>query len=124
MGVRYWLTLSDENRITLKSEMMDSPRQIVEQTKALLEEGRGRIAAQDWEAARLAIEAALKLDENSPSTYEAMADLFGAMGEPDKCDEWREKAQLVRKQAWQRQVEAEARGHHDLLGEPIRHEIP
>ena len=36
----------------------------------------------------------------------------------------REKAELVRKQAWQKQVEAEARGHHDVLGGASRKDIP
>ena len=103
---------------------MESPKQILQKVNTLLEAARERVAAEDWGAARVDIEAALKLDDHGAATYDAMANLFEAKGEAEKYAQWREKAQLVRKQAWQRQVEAEARGHHDLLGEPGRHEIP
>ena len=103
---------------------MASPKQILQDINSLLEAARERVAAEDWAAARADIEAALKLDENSAAIYDAMAEFFEAKGESEESVQWREKAKLVRKQAWQRQVEAEARGHHDLLGEPSRHEIP
>ena len=103
---------------------MESPKQILQDINSLVEAARERVAAGDWSAARADIEAALKLDENSAASYDAMAELLEAKGESEESAQWREKAKLVRKQAWQRQVEAEARGHHDLLGEPSRHEIP
>ena len=103
---------------------MASPKQIVEQIAVLLEESRACTATEEWQAAQAAVEQALLLDENHASSYDAMADVFDAMGQADKSTQWRDKSKLVRKQAWQRQVEAEARGHHELLGEPGRHEIP
>lgn len=103
---------------------MESAKHILEKINVLLQDAHGKIAAQDWDAAQAAIESALKLDEHHAPSYEGMAHLFEAKGDAEQSAEWREKSQLVRKQAWQRQVEAEARGHHDLLGEPGRHEIP
>jgi Tfp pilus assembly protein PilF len=103
---------------------MDSPKNILRKVSTLLDSARERIAAEEWDAAQAELEAALKLDEHNAAIYDAMADLFEAKGGAGKSAQWREKAQLQRKQAWQRQVEAEARGHHDLLGEPGRHEIP
>ena len=103
---------------------MNSPMQVLQHVGALLKDAHGHIAAKQWDTARTAIEAALKLDENNASAYEAMAELSEAQGDAGKCAQWRDKSQLARKQAWQRQVEAEARGHHDLLGETSRHEIP
>jgi Tfp pilus assembly protein PilF len=103
---------------------MHTPQQILAEVEALLQEAKNSSAGQDWETAQQAIEAALKLDENNPPAYDAMAECLEARGEAGQAEAWRERAKLVRKQAWQRQVEAEARGHHDLLGEPSRHEIP
>ena len=103
---------------------MESPKQIVEQIAGFLEESRASTAKEEWQGAQAAVEQALLLDENHAPSYDAMADVFDAMGQADKAAQWRDKSKLVRKQAWQRQVEAEARGHHELLGEPGRHEIP
>jgi hypothetical protein len=103
---------------------MESPKQIVEQIAVLLEEARACTATEEWQAAQAAVDQALLLDENHAPSYDAMADVCDAMGQADKAAQWRDKSNLVRKQAWQRQVEAEARGHHELLGEPGRHEIP
>lgn len=103
---------------------MHTPQQILAEVEALLQEAQARSAGQEWDAAKQAIEAALKLDENNPPACDAMAECLEAGGGTGQAEAWRKRAKLIRKQAWQRQVEAEARGHHDLLGEPSRHENP
>ncbi len=103
---------------------MDVPIKELKAIEQWLEAGRQDIAGGRWEKAEAAIREALALDENHPGTYDLMATLFEAQGNEPMAAQWRERARQVRKDAWTRQVEAEARGHHEMLGEPGRHEIP
>lgn len=103
---------------------MKIPAEDWKAVKEFVERGRGYIAEEKWVEAEKAARDALALDENHAPTFDLIADIFEGMGKGRDAEEWRAKGVLVRKQAWQRQVEAEARGHHDLLGEPGRKEIP
>ncbi len=103
---------------------MQAPIKELEAIKGLLETARRHLEEGDWDAAEKAVRDALALDENHVPTCAAMTDVFEARGNPAEAGQWRAKAEQVRLRAWQRQVEAEARGHHDMLGEPSRKEIP
>jgi uncharacterized protein HemY len=103
---------------------MEAPVKELKAVEMALETGRQAIAKGEWSKAEEAVRQAIALDEHQAPSYELMAALFEAQGREPEATEWREKAKLVRRQVWQRQVEAEARGHHEMLGEPSRHEIP
>ena len=103
---------------------MKAPIKDLETVKRLLEEAREKMAAEAWEEAEKAAREALALDEHHAPAYDLMGEIFEAREMGEEAEQWREKAKLVRRQAWQRQVEAEARGHHEMLGAPGRHEIP
>ncbi len=103
---------------------MKSPRKDLERIKTLHELARVAIAEKRFQAAEEALNEALTLDENHAPSYELMGELLEAQEKPQQAETWRERGRETRKQAWQRQVEAEARGQHEMLGEPGRHEIP
>ncbi len=103
---------------------MTTPKQDLENIAALLEKGRESMANKQWQDAERAVNQAIGLDNMNPGACDLMADIQDAQGNAPKAEEWREKARGIRKEAWKRQVEAEARGRHEILGEPARREIP
>lgn len=103
---------------------MESPIREMERKKTLLEQARRWTAQRCWGDAEAALREAVALDPHHPDSYDLMAELLEARGDAERALDWRDKARFVRKQAWQRAVEAEARGTHEVLGTPRRHEIP
>ena len=103
---------------------MDSPQKTLAEIAALHDRAREAIAEKQFVEGQDALAQALSLDENHAPSYDLMAELFEAQENAEEARTWHDKARAVRRQAWQRQVEAEARGHHDMLGKPGRHEIP
>lgn len=103
---------------------MEAPTRALKAIQEWMDTGRKEIAGGRWDKAEAAIRQALELDEHNAACFDLMATLFEAQGKEPQAAEWREKAKHVRRDAWQRQVEAEARGHHEMLGGPSRHEIP
>ena len=103
---------------------MTSPGKDVEKIKALLEQGQKDIDGEQWQVAEKAAKEAIALDENQPKSYDLMAKALEGQGKTEDAATWRDKAKLIRREAWQRQVEAEARGGHEVLGDPGRREIP
>jgi two-component SAPR family response regulator len=88
-----------------------------EQCRGFLEEGR-------LEEAAVAAQQMLRLDENRPRTYELMAEIAGRKGDDAGAASLRARAAALRKEAWQRKVEAELRSRHEVMGEAIKHEMP
>lgn len=103
---------------------MKTPNKELNAVKAFLQTAQRKIAEGAWEEAEKAAREALRLDENHAAPYLVMGEVLEAQGKAAEAGEWRDKAERVRKEAWQKQVEAEARGHHEVLGTPGRHEIP
>ncbi len=103
---------------------MNTAKQDLQRIQALHGQARQALAESRWEDAERAGAEALALDEQHAPSYDLMAEICEARQSADKAEEWRAKAGVIRKQVWQRQVEAEARGHHEVLGKPSRQEIP
>ena len=103
---------------------MTSPGKDVEKIKALLEQGQKNIEEEQWQAAEEAAKEAIALDDMQPKSYDVMAKALEGQGKTEDAATWRDRAKLIRREAWQRQVEAEARGGHEVLGDPGRREIP
>jgi two-component SAPR family response regulator len=103
---------------------MDAPLKDLDRIKALLQAAREALqAGRHAEAVQCAREA-LGLDALNPRPAELLAEIHRAAGQPELAARDAALAKYLREQAWQRQVEAEARGHHDLIGEASRHELP
>lgn len=103
---------------------MDSPRQDLETFRKRMDEAQAAAAAGLWADARRALEQAIALDPLQPKPLEALADVMRNLHDPDRAEELRQRAKTLRQEQWQRQVEAEIRGQHELIGSAARHEIP
>ncbi len=103
---------------------MDAPTTALAERKRLLEQARELLGRRQWSEAEQVLREAISIDEHHAPSHGLMAQALAGKGEPEQSAQWKERAELVRRQAWQKEVEAEARGKHDLLGEPARHEIP
>lgn len=95
---------------------MKTPQEALAEIAALHGRARQAIAAGRFAEGEAALARALSLDEHHAPSYSAMAELLEAQEKAAEAGTWREKARAVRRQAWQRQVEAEARGHHETVG--------
>ena len=103
---------------------MDAPLKDLDRIKVLLQAAQEALqAGRHTEAAQSAREA-LELDPLNPRPAELLAEIHRAAGKPELAAQDADLAKYLREQAWKRQVEAEARGHHDLIGEASRHELP
>lgn len=69
-----------------------------------------------------AVEQALALEPQNVRSLALKADVLERMGQAEEATQLRALVKQLKREAWQREVEAEARGHHDLMGEAIRHE--
>jgi hypothetical protein len=103
---------------------MDAPVKELREIETLLGRARTEIATQKWDMSEKTLGEVLKRDMHNADAHDLMAEI--AHGRKDIAGEqrWRASANAIRKSAWQRQVEAEVRGHHEVFGEPGRHEIP
>ena len=77
-----------------------------------------------FEKAEEKIRSAFSKDQKFIPAYELMAVLCEKRDQPGDAAQWRARAKSVQTETWERQVEAEARGRHEVLGEAVRHEIP
>ena len=103
---------------------METPIKEIEHRKQLLEEARLHLAEGKLDMARkLALEA-IPLDEFCAQSFELLAEISDLERHSDEAAQWRQKAKDVRYEVWKKGVEAEVRGHHDVLGTAVRHEIP
>ncbi|MDH4249373.1 MAG: tetratricopeptide repeat protein [Deltaproteobacteria bacterium] len=67
------------------------------------------------EEAESLLQQALEADPKHPGTHERLAEVWLAMGRTAQAAQGRQLAETLRKEAWQRQVEAEIRGQHEVL---------
>lgn len=101
---------------------MDAGSRELERLKELQREGRRLIDQGRLEQASRNLDEALALEERNARTIELMALLAEKQGDAAKAERLQAQAQQYRKEARQREIEAEIRGHHELWGEPGRHE--
>ncbi|HKI99646.1 MAG TPA: hypothetical protein VKB51_14320 [bacterium] len=101
---------------------MDAPVKDLERIEALQQEGRQRLdAGQPAEALR-AVEQALVLEPKNLRSLTLKADVLESLHKDDAAQQMRALVKQIKREQWQREVEAEVRGHHELMGEAIRHE--
>ena len=103
---------------------MPAPSKDVERIQALLQAARDHLHERRFPHAEAAAQEALALDPHSPKPAELLAEIARAAGQPEQAERHAALAKHLRDEAWKRAVEAEARGHHDLLGEASRNELP
>jgi Tfp pilus assembly protein PilF len=103
---------------------MDAPTKDLERVQALLSAAREHLLAGRLPQAEEAAQAAQAVDPNNPKAPELRAEISRALGHPELAEQHASLAKHLREQAWKRSVEAEARGHHDMLGQASRHELP
>jgi len=103
---------------------MDAPLKDLERIRALLQSAVAALQAGRHAEAMLSAREAQELDPLNPRPPELLAEIHRAAGKPELAAREADLAKYLRKQAWEREVEAEARGHHDLIGGASRHELP
>lgn len=103
---------------------MESPVKDLERVQALLAQAREHLQAGRLDEAERAALEAQELDPNNPKVPELRAAVSRALGHAELAARHEAQAKHLRDLAWKRAVEAEARGHHDLLGQAARHELP
>ena len=103
---------------------MKAPIKELEILKKLSEEARIHISSSRHHEAEDCLRQALAIDDRFIPALELMAALYESRGDEAKGETWRKRVKAVRLEQWERQVEAEARGRHEMMGEAVRHEIP
>jgi len=58
---------------------------------------------------------ALAIDPKHPGTPQKLAEIVAAQGREAEATQLHKMAEALRKEAWQRQVEAEIRGRHEVM---------
>jgi len=101
---------------------MDAPLKELERMQALQRQGRKLLEAGQLPEAMAAVEEALALERDNVRSLTLQADVLERMDRTEEAAALRQRIRLLRREAWQREVEAELRGRHDLLGGAIRHE--
>jgi tetratricopeptide (TPR) repeat protein len=101
---------------------MDAPIKDLERMEALQRQGRELLDAGRLDEALAATEAALELEVQNLRSLALKADVLERLGKAKEVLQLRAVIKHLKREAWQREVEAEIRGHHDLMGEAIRHE--
>lgn len=103
---------------------MDAPVKELEALRTLLEQAGRLLDEAQWTHAQHLLEQAVAIDEKDPRACELMARACAGLNRAEEAETHRNRARALRRAAWQAQVEAEARGKHELLGEKVRREIP
>jgi Flp pilus assembly protein TadD len=101
---------------------METPGKVVERIAALLEQAREHLGAGRLDPAKAAAREAAGLDRCDARPEELLAEIMRASGDSAAADRHDAAAKNLRLEAWQREVEAEARGHHEWMGTVPRHE--
>lgn len=101
---------------------MDSKRTAYEELQQHLNAARSLLKAGQLGAAEATLREAALLDPVAPQPVELLAKVLEAQGHSAESAKLALRAKALRKQAWARQVEADVRGHHALMGTAIQHE--
>jgi Tfp pilus assembly protein PilF len=103
---------------------MKSTSKELEAFRARLNDAEASMRREDWAAALSALDAAAAIDPLQPKPLDLRAQVFDRLHREEEADRQRALAKTLRHEQWKRQVEAEIRGQHELMGGPSRHEIP
>ena len=103
---------------------MDAPVKELEQMQALREESRQLLEAEALEEALSKVNQALAIEEMNQRSLSLKADILEKQGNSTEAENLRALVKQIKKEAWQKQVEAEARGQHEVLGGAVRREKP
>lgn len=101
---------------------MDAPVKELERMKALWEEGRRLLEHGQLDEALAIANEALAIEEINEHTLTLKAKILEKLGKAKQAEQLRLLVKQIQKEAWQKKVEAEARGQHELMGESVRHE--
>ncbi|MCZ6748676.1 MAG: hypothetical protein O7D96_05240 [SAR324 cluster bacterium] len=99
---------------------MDSPVKDIERIDRLMAEAAETMEGQRWDEAQTALEQVRAIDPLQPKTYDLLADVCDGLNDPGQAGRHRSRAKAIRQEQWQRQVEADVRGGHEILGDPSR----
>ena len=102
--------------------IMESPAKILEQISVLLEEAREMMASGQHDQAREKALEAIALDPRHLKSHRVLVTVLESAGLEKEAEAARGVMEDIRKENWKRQVEAEIRSRHEMLGEAIRHE--
>jgi Flp pilus assembly protein TadD len=100
---------------------MDAPIRELERIEAQCRQGRQHLAAGRLAEALAAAQAAQALEAGNVRALALEADVLHALGRLEEAWQRRRLLRMLKRQAWQRMVEAEIRGQHLLMGEATRH---
>lgn len=103
---------------------MTTPSEEVRTFTGLMQAARDFIDQKRWNDALDVLKKATELDRLHPGPYEHLGTVYEALGQPEEARFYRSRAKAIREEIWKREVEAEIRGHHEMIGEASRHEIP
>lgn len=103
---------------------MDAPVQEIKHRIELLDTARQLLEEKKFEEAKATALEAVRLDEFYAQSFTLLAEICENEGNAKEAEGWRACAKSARYEIWKREVEAEARGHHEVFGTPVRHEIP
>ena len=103
---------------------MESPAKEFEAYNQLLREAQTCLDEKLWEEAKSKLERAAEIDPLQAKPLAMLAEVYDGLGDGKQSDTLRARAKAIREEKWKREVEAELRGRHDMLGETSRHETP
>lgn len=101
---------------------MDAPISELKQIKELQEQARNGLTSGSLQEALTAVDEALAVEAQNTRSLDLKADILEKMGQDGEAESLRQRVKQLKREAWQRKVEAEARGKHEVMGEAIRHE--
>ena len=103
---------------------MRPPLEDLENIRKLQEETKRLLDASHVEEALETINEALTVESNNVGTLSLKADVLERLERVEEAEALLFRIKELKREAWQRQVEAEARGQHEIFGTAIRHENP
>ena len=101
---------------------MDAPLKEIKRIEEILDQGPKLVDTGKGEAALELVEEGLGMDPKNLKLLALKASALEKLGRAEDAGQIRETIKALKKEAWKRQVEAEIRGSHDLMGEASRNE--
>ena len=96
---------------------MESPAKDIEAYNQWLREAQTCLDGKRWEEAKSKLERAAEIDPLQAKPLAMLAEVYDGLEDGKQADTLRARAKAIREEKWKREVEAEVRGRHDVLGE-------
>ncbi|MDH4224485.1 MAG: hypothetical protein OEW12_02425 [Deltaproteobacteria bacterium] len=103
---------------------MEAPTKELAEIKEFLTKATHFMEAEKWEDARGVLESAQAIDPNNAHICDMLTEVYKGLGDDEQVEVFHARAADIRKHNWEKEVEAEIRGRHDVMGGAARHEIP